>query len=217
MARKQEVAEKLEESGVVAVLRDIPADQIVEVAEAIHEGGVTALEITADADQYAEMIAAVDDQLADTDAVVGAGTVLDVPTARNAIEAGAEFVLAPDSQEPVIEVCNDEEVVAVPGIMTPTEAVNAMNAGADMLKLFPASTVGPGHIGALHGPLGDVPVMPTGGVSVDNVADYFAAGAVAVGAGSALVNYEAIDAGDMDGVRERAREFVQAVEAARSA
>lgn len=217
MNGKQAVVEKLEESGVVAVLRGVPADRIGEIAEAMYDGGVTALEVTADADRYAEMIRTIDERLGDADAVVGAGTVLDAPTARTAIDAGAEFVLAPDFDESVVEVCNEEDVVAVPGVMTPTEAVEAMDAGADVLKLFPASTVGPGHIGALHGPLGDVAIMPTGGVSVDNVADYFEAGAMAVGAGSALVDYEAIEADDMDGVRESAREFVEAVEAARSA
>lgn len=215
LTRKQIVQQRLVESGVVAVLRGIPRDKIVEVATAIHEGGVTALEITADAERYPEMISAVSEELSGTDAVVGAGTVTDAPTARTAIDAGAEFVLAPDLNERVISVCNREGVVSVPGIMTPTEAVTAMEAGADILKMFPASTVGPGHVSALRGPLGDIPIMPTGGVSADDISDYFEAGAVAVGAGSALVNYDAIENDDMDGVTQRAAEFVDAVEAAR--
>jgi len=216
MTNKQAVVDSIVDSGVTAVMRDIPEDDIVDVAEAIHAGGVTALELTADAKRCSEMIAKVDRALDDTDAVIGAGTVMDAAAARNVIEAGAEFVLAPNLNEEVIEVCNRESVVAIPGVMTPTEADAAMAAGADILKMFPAKTVGPSHIGALQGPLGDVPIMPTGGVSADNVADYFDAGAVAVGAGSALVNYEAIEAGDMDGVREQAAEFVQAVEDARN-
>lgn len=216
MTRKQTVQTRLTESGVVAVLRGIPREQIVEVAKAIHEGGVTALEITADAERYSEMIAAVSEELAGTNAVVGAGTVTDAATARTAINAGAEFVLAPDLDEDVIDVCNREGVVSVPGIMTPTEAVTAMEAGADILKMFPASTVGPSHVSALRGPLGDIPIMPTGGVSADDVADYFEAGAVAVGAGSALVDYDAIENDDMDGVTRRAAEFADAVETARS-
>ncbi|WP_153552379.1 bifunctional 4-hydroxy-2-oxoglutarate aldolase/2-dehydro-3-deoxy-phosphogluconate aldolase [Halomicrobium sp. LC1Hm] len=216
MTNKQAVMDSIVDSGVTAVMRDIPEDDIVDVAEAIHAGGVTALELTADAKRCSEMIAKVDRALDDTDAVIGAGTVMDAAAARNVIEAGAEFVLAPNLNEEVIEVCNRESVVAIPGVMTPTEADAAMAAGADILKMFPAKTVGPSHIGALQGPLGDVPIMPTGGVSADNVADYFDAGAVAVGAGSALVNYEAIEAGDMDGVREQAAEFVQAVEDARN-
>ncbi|PSP94047.1 2-dehydro-3-deoxyphosphogluconate aldolase [Halobacteriales archaeon QS_4_62_28] len=216
MTNKQAVIDSLLDSGVTAVMRGIGEDDVVDVAEAIHDGGVTSLELTADAKRCSEMIAAVDRALDGTDAVIGAGTVMDAAAARNVIEAGAEFVLAPNVNEDVIEVCNRAGVVAIPGVMTPTEADRAMAAGADMLKMFPASTVGPDHIGALQGPLGDIPIMPTGGVSTDNVDQYFDAGAVAVGAGSALVNYDAIERGDMDGVREQAAEFVRAVEDARN-
>jgi 2-dehydro-3-deoxyphosphogluconate aldolase/(4S)-4-hydroxy-2-oxoglutarate aldolase len=215
MASKQAIQQRIVDSGVTAVLRGIDEDDIVPVAEAIHAGGVTALEVTADGKRASEKIAAIDRALEDTDAMVGAGTVMDAAAARNVIEAGAQFVLAPNLNEAVVDVCNRAGVVAVPGVMTPTEADRAMAAGADILKMFPASTVGPGHIGALRGPLGDIPIMPTGGVDTDNVADYFDAGAVAVGAGSALVDYEAIAAEDWDGVRESAAEFVAAVEAAR--
>jgi len=216
MTGKHATFDALVDSGVTAVLRGIDEDDIVPVAEAIHAGGVTALELTADAKRCSEMIAAVDRALEDTDAVIGAGTVMDAAAARNVIEAGAEFVLAPNLNEDVIDVCNRAGVVAVPGVMTPTEAASAMETGADILKMFPASTVGPGHIGALQGPLGDIPIMPTGGVSTENVAEYFDAGAIAVGAGSALVDYEAIAAGDMAKVQESAAAFVDAVENARS-
>jgi len=212
---RQETLDRIEESGVVAVLRGIDEDEVVPVARAIHDGGVNALEVTADAKRCSEMIAAIDRELGGTDAVVGAGTVMDAAAARNVIEAGAAFVLAPNVNESVLTVCNRAGVVSVPGVMTPTEADRAMAAGADVLKMFPASTVGPGHIGALQGPLGDVPIMPTGGVNPENVAGYFDAGAFAVGAGSALVDYEAIDRGDYDGVRESAAAFVEAVEDAR--
>lgn len=216
MNGKQATYETIVDSGVTAVLRGITEDDIVPVARAVHDGGVRAIELTADAKRCSEMIAAVDRELGDTDAVIGAGTVMDAAAARNVIEAGAEFVLAPNLNEDVIEVCNREGVLVIPGVMTPTEAAAAMTAGADLLKLFPATTVGPGHIGAIRGPLGDVPIMPTGGVSTDNVADFFDAGAVAVGAGSSLVDYDAIDAGDMEQVEASAAEFVAAVEDARS-
>jgi len=216
MTRRHEVYDQIVESGVTAVLRGIDAEDIVPVAEAIHEGGVTSIEVTADAKRCSDLIADVDRALEGTDAVIGAGTVMDAAAARNVIEAGAEFVLAPNLNEDVIDVCNREGVVAIPGVMTPTEAADAMEAGADILKMFPASTVCPDHIGALQGPLGDVPIMPTGGVSADNVAQYFEAGAVGVGAGSALVDYDAIEREDWDGVRESAAEFVDAVEAVRS-
>ncbi|WP_123538000.1 bifunctional 4-hydroxy-2-oxoglutarate aldolase/2-dehydro-3-deoxy-phosphogluconate aldolase [Halosimplex salinum] len=216
MTKKGDIQQRIVDSGVTAVLRGIDEDDIVPVAEAIHEGGVTALEVTADAKRCSEMIADVDRAMEGTDAVVGAGTVMDAAAARNVIEAGAQFVLAPNLNEDVIDVCNREGVVCIPGVMTPTEAAEAMEAGADILKMFPASTVGPGHIGALQGPLGDIPIMPTGGVSADNVAEYFDAGAVAVGAGSALVDYDAIEREDWDGVRESAAAFVEAIENARS-
>jgi len=215
MTRKHEIKTALIDSGVTAVLRDIPEDRMVDVARAVHEGDVRAIELTADADRCSEQVAAVDRELADTDAIVGVGTVMDAAAARNAIEAGADFVLGPHLDEDVIEVCNRAGVLVIPGIMTPTEAADAMAAGADMLKLFPASTVGPGHIGAIQGPLGDVEIMPTGGIDTDNVADFFDAGAVAVGAGSALVDYEAIRSGDMDGVRKSAAAFADAVDDAR--
>jgi 2-dehydro-3-deoxyphosphogluconate aldolase/(4S)-4-hydroxy-2-oxoglutarate aldolase len=215
MTNKQAVMDSIVDSGVTAVMRGISEDDIVDAAQAVHEGGVTSIELTADAKRCSDMIAAVDRALGDTDAVVGAGTVLDAAAARNVIEAGAEFVLAPNINEEVVEICNREGVVAIPGVMTPTEAERAITAGADMLKMFPASTVGPDHIGALQAPLGNVPIMPTGGVSAENVNQYFDAGAVAVGAGSALVDYDAIERGDMDGVREQAAEFVRAVEDAR--
>ena len=213
---KHETQQRIVDSGVTAVLRGVGEDDIVPVAEAIHDGGVTALEVTADGKRASEKIAAIDRALEGTDAMVGAGTVMDAAAARNVIEAGAQFVLAPNLNEAVIDVCNRAGVVVVPGVMTPTEADRAMAAGADVLKMFPASTVGPDHIGALRGPLGDIPIMPTGGVDTDNVADYFEAGAVAVGAGSALVNYEAIEREDWDAVRESAAAFVEAVEDARA-
>ncbi|MFW6435637.1 MAG: bifunctional 4-hydroxy-2-oxoglutarate aldolase/2-dehydro-3-deoxy-phosphogluconate aldolase [Halovenus sp.] len=215
MTSKQTIRNQLIDGGVTAVLRNIPEEKMVDVARAVHEGGVTSLELTADAKRCSEMVAAVDREMAATDAIVGVGTVMDAAAARNAIEAGAEFVLGPNLNEEVIRVCNREGVLVIPGVMTPTEAADAMEAGADILKMFPASTVGPDHIGALQAPLGDVDIMPTGGVTTDNVAAYFDAGAVAVGVGSALVNYEAIENDDMAGVRERAAEFVAAVEDAR--
>ncbi len=215
MTNKQEIREELIDGGVTAVLRGVTEDDIVDVARAVHAGGVSALELTADAKRCSEMVAAVDRELGETDAIIGVGTVMDAAAARNAIEAGAEFVLAPNINEEVIDVCNREGVLSIPGVMTPTEAARAMEAGADMLKMFPASTVGPDHIGALQGPLGDVDIMPTGGVDTENVGTFFDAGAVAVGAGSALVDYEAIEHGDMARVRERAATFVEAVDAAR--
>ncbi|QCW02396.1 bifunctional 4-hydroxy-2-oxoglutarate aldolase/2-dehydro-3-deoxy-phosphogluconate aldolase [Natrinema pallidum] len=216
MTETETVRDRIVDGGVIAVLRGIDEEQIVPVARAIHDAGVDVLEITADGTRAVERIAAVDRELADTDAVVGAGTVLDAATAQSVIDAGASFVVSPHVEPAVVRTCNRHGVLVAPGVMTPTEAVTAMEAGADLLKLFPASTVGPDHIGALSGPLGDIDIVPTGGVSRDNVADFFDAGAAAVGAGGAIIDDAAVDDGDMDRVRETAASFVDAVEAARS-
>ncbi|MFC4438998.1 MULTISPECIES: bifunctional 4-hydroxy-2-oxoglutarate aldolase/2-dehydro-3-deoxy-phosphogluconate aldolase [Natrialbaceae] len=216
MGSAHQVERRIVDSGIVAVLRGIDAERIVPVARAIHEGGVGAIEITANDPRVREKVAAVDDALSDTDAVVGAGTVLDEPTAQSVIDAGAEFVLSPDVNPDVVTTCNRHGVLSAPGVMTPTEAVTAIDAGADVLKMFPATTVGPGHIGALQGPLGEIPILPTGGVSLENVGEFFEAGAAAVGVGSALVDYEAVAEDDMAQVRETAAAFVEAVADARS-
>ncbi|ELZ01946.1 bifunctional 4-hydroxy-2-oxoglutarate aldolase/2-dehydro-3-deoxy-phosphogluconate aldolase [Natrialba asiatica] len=215
MTDTRTITDRIVESGVIAVVRGVDEEQVVPVSRALYEAGVEALEITADGTRAAEMIAAVDRELADTDAIIGAGTVLDAATAQSVIDAGATFVVSPSTSPEVVRTCNRHGVLAAPGVMTPTEAVTAMEAGADVLKMFPASTVGPGHISALSGPLGDVDIIPTGGVSADNVDAFFDAGAVAVGAGGAILDKEAIDRGDMDGVRATAESFVAAVEDAR--
>jgi 2-dehydro-3-deoxyphosphogluconate aldolase / (4S)-4-hydroxy-2-oxoglutarate aldolase len=207
---------RIGENGVLAVLRGVDEDDIVPVARAVHEAGVGALEVTADGKRAAERVAAIDRDLAGTDAIVGAGTVLDAASAQSVIDAGAEFVVSPHVDPEIVRVCNRHGVLSAPGVMTPTEAVTAIDAGADILKMFPASTVGPSHIGALQGPLGDVDVIPTGGIGTDNVADYLDAGAIAVGAGSSVVDYEAIEDGDMERVRQTAAAFVEAVENARA-
>ncbi|RQH02571.1 bifunctional 4-hydroxy-2-oxoglutarate aldolase/2-dehydro-3-deoxy-phosphogluconate aldolase [Natrarchaeobius oligotrophus] len=216
MVESNQVRERIVDSGVIAILRGIDEDRIGSVARAIHEAGVGAIEVTADGTRVREKIAAVDRELADTDVVVGAGTVLDPSSARTVIDAGATFVLAPDCNPDVIRTCNRHGVVSIPGVLSPTDAVTALEAGADMLKLFPATTVGPDHVGAIRGPLGDVDVVPTGGISTENVGAFFDAGAVAVGVGSSIVDYDAVDRDDPDRIRETAAEFVDAVSSVRS-
>ena len=209
-----ETLSRLVDSGVVAVLRGVPADQLIEIAEALREGGVTAVEITADTPNVADLIDEVTASF-DDEVVVGTGTVLDSETARTTLMAGAEFVVSPSLHEDVIETCNRYGAVSAPGVMTPTEAVRGYEAGADFVKVFPAKTVGPAHLGAMKGPLGQIPMMPTGGVSPDNAAEYIDAGAFAVGAGGALVDYDAAERGDYEAITETAREFTRVVEEAR--
>ena len=209
-----ETLSRLVDSGVVAVLRGVPADQLIEIAEALREGGVTAVEITADTPNVGDLIGEVAGSF-DDEVVVGTGTVLDSETARTTLMAGAEFVVSPSLHEDVIETCNRYGAVSAPGVMTPTEAVRGYEAGADFVKVFPAKTVGPAHLGAMKGPLGQIPMMPTGGVSPDNAAEYVEAGAFAVGAGGALVDYDAAERGDYEVITETAREFTRVVEEAR--
>ncbi|WP_435094794.1 bifunctional 4-hydroxy-2-oxoglutarate aldolase/2-dehydro-3-deoxy-phosphogluconate aldolase [Halorubrum sp. N11] len=210
-----ETLSRLVDSGVVAVLRGVEADQLIGITEALREGGVTAVEITADTPDVAEKLGEVAGSF-DDEVVVGTGTVLDSETARTTLMAGAEFVVSPSLHEDVIETCNRYGAVTAPGVMTPTEAIRGYEAGADFVKVFPAKTVGPAHLGAMKGPLGQIPMMPTGGVGPDNAADYIDAGAFAVGAGGALVDYDAAARGDYEAITETAREFVQVVEDARN-
>jgi 2-dehydro-3-deoxyphosphogluconate aldolase/(4S)-4-hydroxy-2-oxoglutarate aldolase len=212
---KQEIIQQMRDSGVVAVMRGADADAVVDIAEALAEGGVTALELTADTPGVMNLVDEVSDALDDTDVIVGAGTVLDEETARAAILAGAEFVVSPSFHEDVVETCNRYGAPVAPGVATPTEAVEAYQAGADMVKLFPASCLGPDFLASVKGPLGHIPIMPTGGVGPDNAGDFIQAGAECVGAGSSLVDDEAIENEDFDMITANAEAMVQAVEDAR--
>jgi len=206
---------RLVESGLVAVLRDIDPAVMAETIAALQAGGVTAVEITVDVRNASDVISRMTSQFEGDDLLVGAGSVLDAVAARSAIEAGAEFVVGPTFEPDVVETAHRYDVPVAPGIMTPTEALDAAEAGADLLKVFPASTVGPDHLSAIQAPLGDLPLMPTGGVGPDNVEAFFEAGATVVGVGSALVDYEAIDRRDFEAVQSRAEQFVSTVEEAR--
>ncbi|MFW6437024.1 MAG: bifunctional 4-hydroxy-2-oxoglutarate aldolase/2-dehydro-3-deoxy-phosphogluconate aldolase [Halococcoides sp.] len=206
--------DRLIDSGVVAVLRNIDAEAMGETVAALRAGGVTAFEVTVDAHNAADLLGTVLAEVGD-DAIVGAGSVLDAPAARSAIDAGSEFVVGPTLEPDVIETANRYDVLVAPGVMTPTEALRAAEMGSDLIKVFPAATVGPGHLSAIQAPLGELPLMPTGGIGPDNVADFFDAGATVVGAGSALIDYDAIDRGDFDVVEAHAAAFVAAVEDAR--
>lgn len=196
----------IEESGVVAVIRGADADTVIDTAEALAAGGVTAIEVTADTPGVADLVSDVAGAFGD-EVAVGAGTVLDAETARTLTLAGAEFVISPSVHADVIELCNRYGVAVLPGAMTPTEVLEASELGADAVKIFPAATLGPAHVSALGGPLGHVPLVPTGGVDLDTVADFLAAGAVAVGVGSALVDRDAVAAGDFETVEETAAAF----------
>lgn len=212
---RQERLDELLAGGVVGVIRGVEATVVVDIARALRAGDVTAVEVTVDTPGAMGMIEDVAEALADDDVLVGAGTVLDAETARSAILSGAEFVVSPSVSTPVIEVCNRYGVPVAPGAFTPTEVVTAYEAGADIVKVFPASDLGPGYVGSLKGPLGHVPLLPTGGVNVDNAGEFIRAGAAAVGVGSALVDEELVADGDFEAIRARADALVGAVATAR--
>ncbi|MGM0446651.1 MAG: bifunctional 4-hydroxy-2-oxoglutarate aldolase/2-dehydro-3-deoxy-phosphogluconate aldolase [Methanobacteriota archaeon] len=205
--------DRITDGGVIAILRGVARDDAVAVADAVVDAGVTALEVTADTPNAMSSIEAIADRV--DDALVGAGTVLDAETARAVELAGAEFLVTPTVNRSVIRTANRYGTPIAVGAYTPTEAIEAYEAGADAVKVFPAKTGGPAHVAAIGGPLPQVPLVPTGGVSADNAGEYVRAGAVAVGVGSSIVDDEAIAADDFDAIRSNARAVVEAVAAAR--
>lgn len=205
---------KLTESGVIAVIRRISAEHIEQVADYLVAGGVTALEVTVDTPEAFRSIEKLSLRLKGQ-AIVGAGTVLDRESAKMAINSGAEFVFSPSLHEDVIRTALRYGKIAVPGVMTPTEMVQAMEWGADMVKLFPASVLGAKFIKDVKAPLPHVPIIPTGGVNLSNVAEFIRVGVAAVGLGGSLINTEEIKEGNYKGIQSRSEQFVRAIKQAR--
>lgn len=201
-------------SGVVAVLRAPSGEMLADVAEALLAGGVEAIEVTFTVPGAHRVIEQVADRLGGK-ILLGAGTVLDSETARAALLAGAEFIVAPTVNLEVIRLCRRYDKVVMPGALTPTEVLTAWESGADIVKVFPSELTGPGYLRALHGPLPQVLLMPTGGVNLDTAADFLRAGACALGIGGALVEKKAVAAGDMQRIQSLAREYIQIVKQTR--
>lgn len=206
--------QKLKESGIVAVIRRPKPQDALHIANALVEGGVGALEITVDTPGVFDLIALLKGKLGER-ALVGAGTVLDADTAKQAILAGSDFIFSPILDIDTIRLTNKYGKISIPGVMTPTEIVMAHKAGADLIKVFPGNALGVDYIKELQGPLGHIPMMPTGGVTMDNVAQFIRNGAVAVGVGGHLVKKDAIKAGRFEELRDTARTFAQLIQEAR--
>jgi 2-dehydro-3-deoxyphosphogluconate aldolase/(4S)-4-hydroxy-2-oxoglutarate aldolase len=207
--------ERVERLGAVAVVRLHSTEAAIRVADALHAGGVTALEITVTVPDAFAVIAAVARRFGD-EVCVGVGTVLDAETARGAIAAGAQYVVSPVFRPAVIEESHRLGVPAMPGAITPTEVLTAHEAGADIVKIFPADTFGPGYLKSMLAPMPFLRLMPTGGVTPDNVGSWLAAGAVAVGLGGALVDAALVANGDWGAITERARRVADGVAEARA-
>lgn len=200
---KSEVAAQIAAERVVAVIRLADANKLVPVIEAVAKGGVRCIEITMTVPNAIELIRQVSGTVS-SDILIGAGTVTDAETARAVIDAGAQFVVSPILNPDVIAACKQADVYCAPGCFTPTEIFTAWKLGADVIKVFPATSLGPKYFKDIKGPFPQIPLMPTGGVSIDNAHEWIAAGAVAVGIGSDLLDKHAIDEGRYDVLTERA-------------
>jgi 2-dehydro-3-deoxyphosphogluconate aldolase / (4S)-4-hydroxy-2-oxoglutarate aldolase len=203
------------ETGVIAIMRSKSATGLVDAARALASGGVRAIEVTMTTPGALEAIAAAASD-SSGDYVIGAGSVLDAESASLAIQAGAEFLVMPVAALDAVRVAKRRGKVAVPGAFTPTEILSCLHAGADLVKVFPASSVGPGYIKSVLAPLPQAPLVPVGGVHADNAGDYIRAGAVAVGVGGALVNTQVLARGDWCELTESARRYVDAIADARN-
>ncbi|MGN7722215.1 bifunctional 4-hydroxy-2-oxoglutarate aldolase/2-dehydro-3-deoxy-phosphogluconate aldolase [Chitinophaga sp. 22620] len=205
------VYEQITRHKIIAILRGAPPADVVQIATALYEGGIRLLEITMNSEKPLQAIEEVAAKLGDT-VIIGAGTVLDAATAADAVSAGARFILSPIVKEPVIAATKKLGVVSIPGAYTATEIYTAYEAGADIVKVFPATS--PSYIKDMSGPLPHIPLLPTGGITLDNIRDYLNTGAVGFGVGSSLVNIkQKITGAGIDHLRELARQFVQAVHA----
>ena len=211
---KLEQMQRIEECGIVAIIRANSSKELFDTAVAIKDGGVDVIEITMTTPDALQVIGDVSDRLGDS-VLIGVGSVLDAETARAAMIAGAEFVVSPVMKTDIIEICNRYGKIVIPGAFTPTEILNAWETGADYVKVFPSSGVGPSYIKDIKAPLPQIPLIPTGGITAENTAKFIKAGAAALGVGSALVSQDIIDSGDFAIFTERAKSLVTAVKSVR--
>ncbi len=210
---KEQVLSRIVEGGLVAVVRAESSEQALKIADACMKGGVAAIEITFTVPGAEEVIKELARVYSNGEILLGAGTVMDAETARTAILAGAQYVVSPYLNLDTVKLCNRYRVPCMPGAMTIKEVVEAMEAGADIIKIFPGELFGPKIIKAILGPIPYAKLMPTGGVSLDNVEEWIKAGAVAVGVGGALT--KGAKTGDYEAITRTAQEFIARIRAAR--
>jgi 2-dehydro-3-deoxyphosphogluconate aldolase/(4S)-4-hydroxy-2-oxoglutarate aldolase len=212
---KEHDLQRVLECGIVAVVRSPDSQQLVDAARALADGGVTVIEITMSVPGALDVVRQVRQALGDR-ILLGAGTILDPETARAALLAGAEYIVAPTLNLDVIRLCQRYDKLVMPGAFTPTEILTAWEAGADIVKVFPADVVGPAFFKALRGPLPQVRLMPTGGVDLNTAADFLKAGACCLGVGGQLVEPKAVAERNFDRIRDLARQYIAAVKQARA-
>jgi 2-dehydro-3-deoxyphosphogluconate aldolase/(4S)-4-hydroxy-2-oxoglutarate aldolase len=212
---KEEQLRRIEETGIVAVIRTQDGDELVSICEALVEGGMVAVEITMTSPGATEAIYKASKILKGR-AIIGAGSVLDPETARIAMLAGADFIVSPIFNKDVIALCKRYGKIVIPGAFSPTEILTAWEAGADVVKVFPATKLGPAFFKDVRGPLPQVKLTPTGGVNIDNLGEFLKAGAVFVGVGSALVSKSIVAAKDWAALTRLAADYIAAAKAARA-
>lgn len=208
---KSDILARLKAQKVIALIRADSAESLLDCARALQAGGLGAIELTMTTPGAIELVARVSKEL--PDALIGLGTVLDAETARAGIKAGAKFIVTPAVRPAVIAACKELNVPILSGALTPTEACTAWDAGADVIKIFPAEFFGPAYIKSLKAPFPKMQLLPTGGVTPQTVGDFLKAGAWATAAGSALVSPAALKARDWPAITARAKEFVAAAAA----
>lgn len=211
---KVEDLKRIEETGIVAVVRADNAEKALKITEAVKNGGIDAIEITMTVPGAVDVIKQLTDEYSRDEILIGAGSVLDAETARSCILAGVEYIVSPSLDKETIAMCNRYQKVVMPGAMSVTEVVKAMKYGADVVKIFPATLFGPKIVGAIKGPLPQAPLMPTGGVGLDNVKDWIKAGSLAVGVGSGLS--KGAEEGNYEKITENAKEFIRLIKEARA-
>ncbi|MDX9974796.1 MAG: bifunctional 4-hydroxy-2-oxoglutarate aldolase/2-dehydro-3-deoxy-phosphogluconate aldolase [FCB group bacterium] len=213
---KYAVIQYLTDKCIIAVVRaDSGGDDLVEAVKAVAAGGVHCIELTMTTPGALECLATATKQLKDADVLLGVGTVLDAETCRMAILAGAQYVVTPTLSLPAIACARRYGIPIIAGAFTPTEILAAWEAGADMVKVFPASIGGPDYLKAIKGPLPQIPLVPTGGVELDNIGAFIKAGASALAVGGNLVSKKLLASRDLEGLTRNARAFADAVRAAR--
>ena len=212
--RKLEILQRVLQSGIVAIVRTDDAEKAKQMVNAINAGGIKVIEVTMSVPNALDLIKELAKFCRTEEITLGVGSVLDPETARAAILAGAEYVVTPCLNTEVIRLCNRYQVPSMPGAMSVKEVVEAMEAGADIVKVFPGELLGPQFIKAVHGPIPQAPLMPTGGVQADNVKEWFAAGAVALGVGGSLT--AGAKSGDYAAVTAAAKLFVEKIKEARN-
>lgn len=211
--KKLQVIQKIIDSGVVAVVRAESKEQGIKIVDAVKKGGIKILEITMTVPGAVDIIKELSEIYRKDDVIIGAGTVLDSETARACILAEAQFIVCPSFNADTVKLCNRYRIPVMPGVMTVTEALTALEYGVDILKVFPGNAFGPSIIRAFKGPLPQADFMPTGGVNLQNIKDWIKAGAIAVGTGSDLTKGAKV--GDYELVADTAAKFVEEVRKAR--